>query len=222
MTRNLFWLEPYRTELETRVRQVDGSHVTLEETIFYAFSGGQESDRGSIAGRGVLEARKADPDIIYTLQDDHGLSPGDPVTVAIDWARRYRLMRLHFAAELVLELVCRRLAGIDKIGAHIAEDKARIDFQHDRNIAEILPELTGEALRIVRADQPIISAFSDEANGLRYWEIAGFSRVPCGGTHLRTTGEVGDIELRRKNPGKGKERIEIYLPTTTGRRGGVR
>jgi Ser-tRNA(Ala) deacylase AlaX len=120
-------------------------------------------------------------------------------------------MRLHFAAELVLELVCRRLAAIEKIGAHIAEDKARIDFQHDRNIAELLPELTSEALRIVRANQPIISAFSDEANGQRYWEIEGFSRVPCGGTHLRTTGEVGDIELKRKNPGKGKERIEIYL-----------
>src|SRR5262249_21682335 len=106
--------------------------------------------------------------------------------ITIDWARRYRLMRLHFAAELVLELVCRRIPAIEKIGAHIAEDKARIDFQHDRNIAELLPDLAGEALRIIRADQPIISAFSDETSGQRYWEIAGFSRVPCGGTHLKT------------------------------------
>ena len=211
MARKVFWQEPYQTELETRVRDVAGNRVPVEATIFYAFSGGQERDRGSIAGRAVLEARKAGADIIYTLADDHGLSPGDPVTIAIDGARRYRLMRLHFAAELVLELVCRRLPSAEKIGAHIAEDKARIDFQHDRNIAELFPEITGEALRIIRADQPIISAFSDEATSQRYWEIAGFTRVPCGGTHLRTTGEVGDIELKRKNIGKGKERIEIYL-----------
>jgi len=209
--RNRFWLEPYRTELETRVRSVDGSWITLDETIFYAFSGGQESDRGAIAGYPVLEARKVDLEIRYALPDDHRLAPGDPVTITIDWPRRYRLMRLHFAAELVLELVGRRFAPIEKIGAHIAEDKARIDFQHDRNIAEALPALTREALEIVRADQPIISAFSDEAHGLRYWEIAGFSRVPCGGTHLKTTGEVGELELKRKNIGKAKERIEIYL-----------
>jgi Ser-tRNA(Ala) deacylase AlaX len=211
MIRNVFWLEPYRTELETRVLGVTGCDLTLEQTIFYAFSGGQESDRGTIGGHRVLEARKTESEICYTLAADHGLSPGDAVTVAIDWARRYRLMRLHFAAELVLELVTRRLAPIEKIGAHIAEDKARIDFLCDRGLAEHLAELTREARAIVGADQPITSAFSDEARGQRYWEIAGFSRVPCGGTHLKTTGEVGDLVLKRKNPGKGKERIEIYL-----------
>jgi len=210
MTRKVFWWEPYRTELATRVRDVTSNAVTLEATIFYAFSGGQESDRGTIAGRPVREARKHDADILYTLDDDHGLSPGDPATVVIDWQRRYRLMRLHFAAELVLELVTRRLQPIEKIGAHIAEDKARIDFQHDRNIAEALPEIAGEARAIIAADRPIISAFSDEARGHRYWEIEGFSRVPCGGTHLRRTGEVGELALKRKNLGKGKERIEIH------------
>ena len=45
---------------------------------------------------------------------------------------------------------------------------------------------------------------------MRYWEIEGFARVPCGGTHLKRTGEVGNIALKRKNIGKGKERIEVY------------
>jgi len=211
MTRKVFWPEPYRVELETRIGSVNGNHVTVEETIFFAFSGGQESDRGAIGDRRVLEARKEESEIIYTLEDDHGLSPGAPVTIKIDWERRYRLMRLHFAAELVLELVYRRLNPIEKIGAHIAEDKARIDFQYDRNIASILPEILDQAHLVVRADQPIVSAFSDEEKELRHWEIEGFSRVPCGGTHLKRTGEVGELELKRKNIGKGKERIEIYL-----------
>ena len=120
-------------------------------------------------------------------------------------------MRLHFAAEIVLELAYRRLEGVEKTGAHIAADKARIDFEWGENLAALLPALQDEALAIIAADRAIISAFSDEAAEQRTWEIAGFARVPCGGTHLRRTGEVGPITLKRKNPGKGKERIEITL-----------
>ena len=56
-----------------------------------------------------------------------------------------------------------------------------------------------------------MSAFSDEENQRRCWGIEGFARVACGGTHLKKTGEVGEIDLKRKNVGKGKERIEIYV-----------
>jgi Ser-tRNA(Ala) deacylase AlaX len=211
MTRKLFWADPYRTELETRVADVAGNEVTLEETIFYALSGGQESDRGTIGGRPVLAARKDGRRIIYTLEEGHGLCSGDPVVVSIDWERRHRLMRLHFAAEIVLELVYRKLGPVAKIGAHIAADKARIDFAWDGNIGPALSELAAEARAIIAADAPIVSGYSDEAEERRYWKIEAFSEVPCGGTHLRRTGEIGGIELRRKNIGKGKERIEIHV-----------
>lgn len=55
-----------------------------------------------------------------------------------------------------------------------------------------------------------ISDFADKGAEQRYWEITGFAKVPCGGTHIRHTGEVGKISLKRKNIGKGKERIEIF------------
>lgn len=211
MTVKLFWEDPYRRALETRVAAVAGSDVTLAETIFYALSGGQESDRGTIGGHPVLEARKAGAEIVYTLPEGHGLKPGDPVTVAIDWARRYRLMRLHFAAEIVLELAYAKFPGVPKIGAHIAEDKARIDFALESNVAPAFPEFTEAVARLVAADIGIVSAFSDPAAERRYWEIPGFAHVPCGGTHLKRTGEIGAVTLKRKNIGKGKERIEIYL-----------
>lgn len=211
MTEKRFWQDPYLAELETRVAGVAGDEVTLAGTIFYALSGGQESDQGRIGGRPVLEARKAGRDIVYRLAEGHGLRAGDPVRVEIDWPRRYRLMRLHLAAEIVLELAYRALAPIAKIGAHISPDKARIDFAWDRNIATAFPLLTDKANALIAADHPIVSAFSDEPSGKRYWEIAGFARVPCGGTHLRRTGEIGPIALKRRNIGKGKERIEIHL-----------
>lgn len=206
-----FWTEPYLTSLETTIASVQGEVVGLAETIFYAFSGGQESDKGTIGGREVVEARKDGDTILYRLVPDHGLRPGDQVTVAIDWERRYRLMRLHFAAEIVLELAYRGLQGVEKVGAHIAEDKARIDFSWPEAVTPLLPGFAAAANEIVTSDLPIISAFSDEAAGRRYWEIPGFARVPCGGTHLRRSGEVGHIVLKRRNIGKGKERIEVLL-----------
>jgi len=210
-TAKLFWQDPYQSRLGTRVSTASGNDVTLAETIFYALSGGQESDAGTIGGRRVLSARKDGRDILYTLEDGHGLRPGDAVTVEIDWARRYKLMRLHLAAEIILELAYQNLPGIEKIGAHIAEDKARIDFAWAANIARLFLVMQEKAAALIAADHAIISAFSDEANQRRYWEIEGFARVPCGGTHLKRTGEIGAIALKRVNIGKGKERIEIRV-----------
>ncbi len=207
----VFWTDPYLTELETSVTGVDGDDVTVERTIFFAFSSGQESDSGTIGGARVLSARKDNQQIVYTLEPGHDLRPGAPVTMAIDWARRHRLMRLHLAAELVLELVYQALGPIEKVGAHIAEDKARIDFAWAGTLSEMLPDIQVKSAAIIAADHPVITAFSDATAERRYWEIAGFARVPCGGTHLRTTGEIGEIRLKRRNPGKDKERIEIIL-----------
>ena len=211
MTRKIFWENPYQTELDTTINSVNGNQITVNSTIFFAFSGGQESDTGSIAGFQVLEARKEGKEIVYSLPEDHGLQAGDRVRMQIDWERRYRLMRLHFAAELVLELVYRLLAHVEKAGAHISIDKARIDFLWSDNISVHFPDLLSEAQSLIDADREIVSAFEDEANERRYWEVAGFARVPCGGTHLRRTGEVGRIDLRRVNVGRGKERIEIRV-----------
>jgi Ser-tRNA(Ala) deacylase AlaX len=211
MTKKIFWQDPYQTTLDTSVASVNGNVITVKETIFFAFSGGQESDHGTIGNHPVLEAKKVDKEIFYTLAGGHGLLSGDAVTIKIDWERRYKLMRLHFAAEVVLELVCQRLPAIKRIGAHIAADKARIDFEWEHSLTPAITALQQAAQAIVNANQEIIRAFSDEANERRYWKILEFSQVPCGGTHINRTGEIGVIRLKRVNPGKGKERIEIYI-----------
>jgi alanyl-tRNA synthetase len=211
MTQKEFWSDPYRITHEAVVSSVNEVEITLDSTIFFAFSGGQESDQGCIGGFPVLSARKAGLEIFYTLPEKHGLSVGQKVVIEIDWARRYRLMRLHFAAELVLELFYNELEGIDKVGAHIARDKARIDFAWPQSISPLLQKITEEANRIISSNLEIHTGFDDEINERRYWEIEGFSRVSCGGTHVRRTGEIGHIRLKRNNIGKGKERVEIYL-----------
>ena len=211
MTKKFFWDDPYATSHQSSIDRVLGAEVTVHSTIFYAFWGGQEGDQGTIGGYPVLAARKAGFEIFYRLPDGHGLVPGQEVSIEIDWPRRYRLMRLHFAAELVLELFYKLLPGIEKIGAHIGPDKARIDFSWPDNLSTFFPDITDQANRIIANDLAIKSAFADQQNERRYWEIEGFSRVPCGGTHVRRTGEIGPIQLKRQNPGREKERVEIFL-----------
>ncbi len=211
MTRKVFWEDPYRTRLQTTIASVDGPRVELESTIFFAFSGGQESDRGTIGGLPVALAQKEGGRILYTLPPDHGLRAGQAVEVAIDWERRYRLMKLHFAAELVLELCSAALQGVEKVGAHIAQEKARIDFAWPESVAPHLPRLSDRANQLIASDLPILTGFDDPGRERRYWCIEGFSRVPCGGTHVRSTGEIGPIRLKRVNLGRGKERVEIHL-----------
>jgi Ser-tRNA(Ala) deacylase AlaX len=209
--KKIFWEDPYLAEIEATVTSVRDDIMTLDRTIIFAFSGGQQSDSGMIGRCEILEAKREGTEIFYTIPKDHALKTGDTVTVTIDWEKRYRLIKLHFAAELILELVYQHYDRPEKIGANITADKARVDFFWKGNISEMFPLLAAKAKELIDADLDIISAFADEETEQRYWEIAGFARVPCGGTHPKKTGEIGPITLKRNNIGGGKERIEIYL-----------
>ena len=211
MTHKVFWDDPYQVELESTVSRVDGPCIELEETIFYAESGGQESDAGTIGGIQVIKAEKQGLSIVYTLEREPNFQAGAVVTTQIDWARRYALMKLHFAAEVILEVVTHRFPEMTKVGAHISADKSRIDFEWHESIKPLLPELQQQAQSVIDSHADIISDFSDTSEQRRYWKVDGFAQVPCGGTHLKNTSEVGRIQLKRKNIGKGKERIEISL-----------
>ncbi|MDR6679830.1 alanyl-tRNA editing protein [Pseudomonas oryzihabitans] len=206
-----FWNEPYLSSLDAQVLSVDGRDVVVSPTIFFAESGGQESDRGTINRIEVSQASIVDDRIVYRLTADPDFAVGDLVNVQIDWPRRYALMRLHFAAEIVLELFYKKFPALEKIGAHIGQSKARIDFVFEGNVSQYLPGIQQDVEQLVTANLPIESRFTDAERLRRCWCIEGFSQVPCGGTHLRSTGEVGRIRLKRNNIGARKERVEIYL-----------
>jgi Ser-tRNA(Ala) deacylase AlaX len=207
----LFWEDPYLIETVAKVTEISGGSITLDRTIIFAFSGGQQSDSGTIGGHEIIKADKVGQEIFYTIDAAHCLKVGDEVQLKIDWGKRYKLMKLHFAAELVLELVYRGYDHPEKIGANITEDKARVDFAWSGSIASIFPELEPKLQKLIDEDLSIRSEFKDKNTEERFWEIEGFAQISCGGTHLRRTGEIGPLLLKRNNIGKGKERIEIYL-----------
>lgn len=208
--KKVFWDNPYQTELQAKVVQVNGNELLFDQTIIFSFCGGQENDKATINGMPVVSSRMEGNLIYYTLPEGHNLNVDDMVTMQIDWPRRNRLMRLHFAAELILEIVTQKW-GYQKVGAHIAESKSRIDFKADTNVSTHFEEILEVYYEIIDADKPIEKDFTDVATQRRYWKIDGFAQVPCGGTHVKSTKEVGYVTLKRDRPGKGIERIEIRL-----------
>ena len=208
--KKVFWDDPYQQSLITKVAGVDGNQLLFDETIAYSFSGGQESDKAWINGLPVLNSRMEGTLIYYTLPEGHGLTVGDEAKMVIDWPRRHRLMRLHFAAELVLEIVTQNY-HLEKVGAHISETKARIDFIFGEHISSLFKNILEEYDKIIKADKIIQTGFSDIQAQRRFWKIDGFAEMPCGGTHVRSTGEVGFVSLKRARAGKSIERIEISI-----------
>jgi len=203
------------TECDAKVVSIDGTKVKLDRTIFFAFSGGQESDKGTIGGVVVTSAvkernREGIVDITYELEKEPFFAVGDTVLVSIDGGRRERLRRLHSAAHVVYYFIIAKLGELEVIGSNIASDKARLDFLYEHPLNPILTEIEKLVNIFLSKNHKIVSEPDSTKSDLRWWVCNGW-RMPCGGTHPRSTGEIGNISLKRKNLGASKERVEIVL-----------
>ncbi|MBS3169967.1 alanyl-tRNA editing protein [Candidatus Woesearchaeota archaeon] len=215
MTTKLFWDDPYQTECTATVTEINGKKIKLDQTIFFAFSGGQASDEGTIGGMTVIEAIKQGDkeniiDIEYTLQTEPRFKVAAVVTIKIDPERRRKLRNLHSAAHLLYYLSPDFIGKVKIIGSNIAPEKARMDFLYEKPLNDLIPPLEAKMNAFIHQNHLIIMKNDDPKSDLRWW-TCGEWKMPCGGTHVRSSGEIGPVRLKRVNIGKGKERIEIYL-----------
>ncbi|MBD3203158.1 alanyl-tRNA editing protein [Candidatus Woesearchaeota archaeon] len=215
MTKKLFWEDPYLTECSAKAIEINGKKTKLNQTIFYAFSGGQQSDKGTIGGITVINAvKKGDRediiDIEYGLEKEPDFDVGDEVIVKIDKQRRSRLRRLHSAAHIFYYFFIEKFGKQKIIGSNISEKKARVDFLFDHSLTDKLFALEKDINNFLKEGHEIITKPDSKKPDLRWWHCENW-KMPCGGTHVKNTKEIGKIKLKRKNIGKGKERIEIYL-----------
>ena len=210
MSVKLFYQDPYMYECEARVISINGLDIIVDKTVFFAFSGGQASDSGTINNIPVKTARIEGEEIVYTLGNEPNFRIGDMVKVVIDSNKRNKLMRLHSATHIVWFLF-KEKTGISKlIGSNIDESKGRLDYEYHESIASFLPGLEERANKLF-LENIGIKAYNDAKDpAKRLWQCNEWV-CPCSGTHVRNTGEIGRIKLKRKNIGAGKERIEITL-----------
>ena len=229
----LYLNDCYLLEFEATVEGIiDDRFVILDKTAFYPNAGGQPNDLGVLVRDGreypVVYVQKTDDRVSHEIADP-GLMVGDQVTGRIDWGRRHLFMRSHTACH-VLSAVINKETGALITGNQIGEAKTRVDFSlkdFDRSQIKSFEEKTNEILdqeipveiKILPAKEAlkmpsIVKLKMDlpEMEEIRIIDIVGFDAQACGGTHVRNTGEIGQIEVvKAENKGKNNRRIYFRL-----------
>ena len=233
-TQLVFRDDPYARDCEATVLAATPEGIVLDRTVFYAQGGGQPGDVGTLSRAGGAPVAIANtvygPDrstILHVLADkDWHVEPGERVTAALDWERRYKRMRVHTALHLLSVVLPHPVTG----GA-IGDGDGRLDFDIPEAGLD-KAELTEKLNELVARDAPVRERWiTDEeldanpalvktmavkpprgTGRVRLVEIEGIDLQPCGGTHVRATGEIGRVAVTDiEKKGKQNRRVRIAL-----------
>ncbi len=238
-TNKYYYSHQYAKEIQARVVNIDKKYKTIEldRTIAYPEGGGQESDKcfiehiktGNIFpvenvkiiyGRDIKinESNCVNGIILHQISRENDLSldeiyEGDAVKIEINMLLREKLTTSHSASHLLYVAIKKirndAIAGI--IGCHIKEGKARFDFIVGRCFSEKeIKKIEELSIEFIKKDYKIRVYTSEKNPDARFWECQN-NIIPCGGTHLKKTGTIVFLKVKRKNIGKCKERIICIL-----------
>ena len=231
-TERLYYTDAYLRAFTARVVSVrpapDGGRarvgVVLDRTAFYPTSGGQPHDTGTLAGLPVLDVIDAGEEVVHVLEGqvpDGRLAMGAEVEGDVEWERRFDHMQQHTAQHL-LSAVFLQVLGADSVSVHLGESST-LDLEIPTCDPGDLRRVEEAANRIVFESRPVTVTFVDaaaaeavglrrpprRAGPLRIVEIAGSDRSACGGTHVRSTSEIGLVLIRRWERTRGRVRVEF-------------
>lgn len=231
MTEQLFREDSYLRECDAVVVAIDDDAIVLDRTVFYPRGGGQAADTGTIHWEGgsatVIDTRYGDGGAIRHIVEENAARPqaGDQVRASIDWDRRYRHMRMHTALHLLGSILKYGVTG-----GNISAEKSRLDFDMEdtidkEEVARGLKALVEENHSIscrwitdeeLEAQPDLVRTMSVQppkgAGKVRLLDIEGVDLQPCGGTHLKSTGEVGQVRIGKvEKKGRCNRRVNIHL-----------
>ena len=234
MTEEIFRDDAYAQSCTANVLEADERGVILDRTVFYSEGGGQPGDTGTITtadgssvqvvgtykdrdGRGILHV---------LAEGENPLTAGTEVTAEIDWERRYKHMRMHSCLHLLCSLVD---GGVT--GGSISVEKSRLDFDLE-DVTLDKEDLTAGLNRLVEenhclsaswindeemeAQQDLVRTMSVKppsgTGKVRLMHVEGVDLQPCGGTHVKSSGEIGQVRVSKiENKGKHNRRVNIVL-----------
>jgi misacylated tRNA(Ala) deacylase len=231
MTEILFRDDSYLKECEASVVAADDEAIVLDRTIFYPLGGGQPGDSGKISWAGgsaaVTDTRHGEGAVIRHLIEPGSALPeiGTAVTASLDWDRRYLHMRMHTALHLLGSVLQYGVTG-----GNISAAKSRLDFDMEDTVDK--EQVTADIQALVAANHTISCRWITDAEldaqpelvrtmsvqppknagKVRLLEIEGIDLQPCGGTHLQSTGEVGQVRVGKvEKKGRRNRRVSILL-----------
>ena len=228
MTERLYYQDAYLAAFQATVleRADDGRRLYLDRTAFYPTSGGQPHDTGRLGGVEVVDVVDEGERIAHLLAAP---VPAGPVRGEVDWARRFDHMQQHTGQHL-LSAVLEDLYGFHTVSVHFGQDASTLDL----DTPAITPEQVGAAETranlVVTENRPVSIGFedaaaaaglrkpSDRTGPLRIVTILELDRSACGGTHVRATGEIGAILIRKVERVRKAVRLEFLCGTRAVRR----
>jgi alanyl-tRNA synthetase len=224
VTQRLYYTDSYLREFEGVVIDAHprDAHVgvVLDRTAFYPTSGGQPYDTGTLNDLPVIEVLEDEDDrIVHVVAAQlHG-----PVVGKVDWTRRFDHMQQHTGQHILSQAFLRAL-GAQTRAVHLGSEVSTLDLDRFELTADALATVEDLANQIVFEDRLVTVREVQEADltglglrrppkkrgRIRVVEVDDFDRSACGGTHVRRTGEVGPIKIRRVERFKGGSRVEFY------------
>ena len=224
MTERVYLNNPYLRQLDARIVEKiykdDKYYIKTNRTIFYPnLAGGQPGDKGTISGVKVLDTYNDNEDIVHVVQDN---IQSDKVLLSIDWYNRFDYMQQHSGQHL-LSAVFYKLFNGETVGFYIGKEYVYIDVNLPTINDEEIIKIEEFANKIIFSNFPMKSYIIEKSelnklpniknsvtnSKIRIVEIDGIDFSPCCGTHLRHTGEIGLIKIRKVENYKGNIRVEF-------------
>jgi misacylated tRNA(Ala) deacylase len=229
-TELLYLRDAYQREFDARVLSVRDDQVALDRTALYPTGGGQPHDTGTLTDSRVVDVRK-EGDLVWHRLDGAVPGAGEEVHGTVDWGRRHALMRTHTALHVLCGVIWNEW-GKAVTGGNMEPLEARMDFEFDPLPEGFGPRVEELVNRELAAGRPIEVSFlsRDQALGdadlirtkvnlipesvreIRVVDIVGLDKQADGGTHVRSTADVGRIQVvKTESKGKGNKRIRIKV-----------
>jgi misacylated tRNA(Ala) deacylase len=231
MTDLAYLRDAYLTQFTAHVMEVREGAVVLDLTHFYPTGGGQPHDTGMLAGLRVTDVRKEGEVVWHSVEGGPLPEVGAEVEGSVDWDRRHQLMRTHTALHVLCGVIWNEWR-VPVTGGNMEPLSARMDFEFDPvpdGFAARIEELVNAELA---ADRPIevsflprdtavtdedlirtkVSLIPETVTEIRVVDIVGLDKQADGGTHVRSTAEVGRLRvLKLENKGKGNKRVRVEI-----------
>src|ERR1051326_3145750 len=218
-TTRLYYTDSYLTTFEAQVVEVadEGRRGYLDRTAFYPTSGGQAHDLGNLNGVRLADVIDEGERIAHVLE-----SPLDATRVAgeVEWGRRFDHMQQHTGQHL-LSAVLEEAYEFHTVSVHFGRDYSSLDLDADSLSADQIQAAEMRANLVIAENRLVTTTFEDAATAsglrkgtdrtgtLRIVTIAGLDRSACGGTHVRATGEIGGLLIRKVERVRKSARLEF-------------
>lgn len=204
MQKQLYYEDQYLKEVTSTVERVDGNKIVLAENLLFPKTKSEPNDLGTVSDVKVIAVEKEGSDVAVTLENASNIKERQEVTEKIDWERRLKAMRLHSALHMTAGVI-EKENDIRAVAGNVYDDHAELIFKS--TVPEMIVMAAEDKASELTKTASEIKTYEDEKReGFRWCKVADFEPIPCGGIHVKSTDEIGEVNLESQG-----DKVKITL-----------